>query len=119
MLEQPFILQYPSTMEKPNLDYIYQLSEGDKDFEAKLISVLKKELPDEIEELKKSIKEMDFQRSAENVHKLKHKISIFGFRNAYEEANTFENELKFSQDLSRLDSFLAVLESMTDFLRPL
>lgn len=34
-------------MERINLDYIYNLSEGDKIFEDKLKDVLKKELPEE------------------------------------------------------------------------
>ena len=35
-------------METPNLKYIKELSEGDLAFEAKLISVIKKELPEGI-----------------------------------------------------------------------
>lgn len=106
-------------MEQPNLDYIKTLSDGDEQFEAKIISVLKKELPAEIEEFKKSLKDMDFVKSAENVHKLKHKISILGLTKAYEEAASFENDLKKNQDTSRSNTFLAVLESMMDFLGPL
>ena len=106
-------------MEQPNLNYIKTLSEGDKEFEAKIITVLKKELPSEIQEFKNSLEDMDFIKSAENVHKLKHKISILGLTKAYEEAASFENDLKNHQDTKRSESFLAVLESMMDFLGPL
>ena len=36
-------------MEKPNLDYINQLSGDNLEFKNRLITILKKELPDEIE----------------------------------------------------------------------
>lgn len=105
-------------MEQPNLNYIQELSEGDKDFEAKLISVLKKELPLEFEEFQKNYKEKNFIKTAENVHKLKHKISILGLTKGYEEAALFENDLKDYQDTKRYESFVLVIKSMTDFLRP-
>ena len=105
-------------MEQPNLKYIQELSEGDKDFESKLISVLQKELPVEFEEFQKNFEEKNFIKTAENVHKLKHKISILGLTKGYEEAALFENDLKDHQDTKRYESFVQVIRSMMDFLRP-
>ena len=105
-------------MEKPNLNYIKELSEGDQDFENKLIGVLKKELPLEFKEFQQNFNEKNFIKTAENVHKLKHKISILGLTKGYEEAALFENDLKNHQDTMRYDSFVQVIKSMMDFLRP-
>lgn len=105
-------------METPNLKYIKELSEGDEAFEAKLISILKKELPQEFDEFQQNFEEKNFIKTAENVHKLKHKISILGLTKGYEEAALFENDLKDRQDITRYDSFVNVIKSMMDFLRP-
>ena len=119
MLEPRFISHYPSKMEQPNLNYIKELSEGDQAFETKLISVLKNELPLEFEEYQKNVEEKNCIKTAANVHKLKHKISILGLTKGYEEAVKFENDLKDHEDFSRHESFVQVIKSMLDFLRPL
>lgn len=106
-------------MEQPNLNYIKQLSEGDQAFEAQLISILKKELPLEFEEFQQNFAKKNCIKTAENVHKLKHKISILGLTKGYEEAAKFEDDLKYHQDTSRHESFVRVIKSMLDFLRPL
>ena len=106
-------------MEQPNLNYIKELSEGDEAFETKLISVLKKELPIEFQEYQQYFEEKNCIKTAEIVHKLKHKISILGLTKGYEEAAKFENDLKDHQDVSRHESFVQVIKSMMDFLRPL
>ena len=106
-------------METPNLKYIKELSEGDETFEAKLISILKKELPQEFDEFQQNFEEKNFIKTAENVHKLKHKISILGLTKGYEEAAKFENDLRDHQRIERYDSFVKIIKSMMDFLSPL
>jgi HPt (histidine-containing phosphotransfer) domain-containing protein len=81
-------------MEKPNLTYIRELSDGDKVFEQQLITILKKEFPGELLAYQKNIKNNNFLETAQNVHKLKHKISILGLEKSYEIASEFEKELK-------------------------
>ena len=70
-------------MEKPNLSYINELSGGDEAFKNKLITIIKKEFPEEKEVYFKNFKAKNFKASAENVHKLKHKISILGLEKSY------------------------------------
>ena len=77
-------------MEQPNLSYINNLSGGDKAFEAKLIGIIKEEYPVEKAIYIKNIELKNFKEAAENVHKLKHKISILGLEKSYNTANTFE-----------------------------
>ena len=57
-------------MEQPNLNYIKKLSEGDVDFEDKLIAVLKKELPLEFHEFQQNFEE----KQREHLEKVTRKI---------------------------------------------
>lgn len=106
-------------MEQPNLNYIKELSDGDALFEKKLIAVLQKELPEEYKAFLRSFEEKKFKKTAEDVHKLKHKISILGLVKGYELASAFEKDLKENEDVSLNDSFRKVIKAMIDFVTPL
>lgn len=106
-------------MEQPNLKYIKELSEGDSAFEAKLISVLKKELPEEFKEYSQNFEEKNFIKTAGNVHKLKHKISILGLVKGYEIASKFEQDLKMRKEITLHESFKRIVETMLDFIKSL
>ncbi|MBU3821269.1 Hpt domain-containing protein [Flavobacteriaceae bacterium XHP0103] len=105
-------------IEKPNLSYIHSLSGGDKTFEKKLITILKTEFPVEKKLYEKNIKSNNFIESAENVHKLKHKISILGLIKSYEIASEFENNLKES-NISLKDDFDDIMQNITNYLNTL
>jgi HPt (histidine-containing phosphotransfer) domain-containing protein len=102
-------------LDYPNLSYIRELSDGDADFEANLIAILKKELPKEKEAFLESIQEENYQNSAAHVHKIKHKISILGLEKSYEFAVAFEEELK-NNDPKQIQIFLSILQNMEEFL---
>ncbi|NNL79984.1 MAG: Hpt domain-containing protein [Flavobacteriaceae bacterium] len=102
-------------MEAPNLNYIKKLSGGDSDFEDTLISVIKMEFPIECEAFKENISQNNYQEAAQNVHKLKHKISILGLERSYFLADEFENDLK-NEDPSRKGEFDEVLNHISAFL---
>lgn len=104
--------------EKPNLSYIKQLSGGDLTFEEKLIDIVKKELPKEIEAYKNNINHKNFELAADNVHKLKHKISILGLELSYQLATNYEDDLR-EQNLSRKNEFENVLQEMMNFVEEL
>ena len=105
-------------MEKPNLSYIESMSGGDKAFEKKLIEIIKLEFPQEKQVYFNNIIAEDFKASAENVHKLKHKISILGLVNSYELAANYENNL-IDNSTNGKDEFESILQLMTDFLETL
>lgn len=65
-------------METPNLNYVNELSGDNEQFKTKILSILKKELPVEVENYEKYMQGLDFFNAAQSVHKLKHKISILG-----------------------------------------
>ncbi|MEP1489122.1 MAG: Hpt domain-containing protein [Algibacter sp.] len=105
-------------MEQPNLSYINNLSGGDKTFEAKLITIIKSEYPEEKAVYIKNIESNNFKEAAENVHKLKHKISILGLEKSYEVANDFEENLKEDR-LAGKEDFEIILNTITNFLTTL
>lgn len=101
--------------ETPNFNYVEKLSGGDKEFENHLIGIIKEEFPLEVESYLKNMAKSDLQLAAENVHKLKHKISILGLERGYELADVYEEELKDGN--KRLsEKFNDMLQLMGDFL---
>ncbi|WP_303317957.1 Hpt domain-containing protein [Flavivirga abyssicola] len=104
--------------ELPNLSYIDTLSGGDEAFKAKLITIIKNEFPSEKDIYIKNIEAKNFKESAENVHKIKHKISILGLEKSYKIADDFENNLKEGSMVGKQD-FDTILKLITDFLKTL
>ncbi|WP_298754462.1 Hpt domain-containing protein [uncultured Psychroserpens sp.] len=105
-------------MEQPNLSYIHSMSGGDIAFEEKLIAIIKAEFPDEKQVYYKNIAAKNYPLTAENVHKLKHKISILGLEKSYEIAVAFENNLlEGSTELQ--DDFESILITITNYLQQL
>lgn len=101
-------------MEEPNFSYISQLSGGDKVFEEKIFKVLKMEFPDERESYLSNIYKAHFDLAANNVHKIKHKISLLGLMKSYELAS--EHEINLSEGNAMLhDNFNEILNTMTQF----
>ncbi|GGD11718.1 Hpt domain-containing protein [Hyunsoonleella pacifica] len=105
-------------METPNLSYLNQLSGGDESFKDKLIAIIKKEFPEEKEVYIKNFKAKDFQALVQNVHKIKHKISILGLEKSYKIAEDYEENLK-ENNLSGNEAFNEILKTITDYLETL
>jgi HPt (histidine-containing phosphotransfer) domain-containing protein len=103
-------------MEQPNLSYLNSLSGGDKEFEKKLIQIIKSEFPGELKTYKHNIEHKNYLKASENVHKLKHKISILGLEKSYEIASEFEISLKENEDDSLKEEFEKIMQIITDYL---
>ncbi|WPY97709.1 Hpt domain-containing protein [Christiangramia sp. OXR-203] len=101
--------------ENPNLNYLYRLSGGDKEFENKLLDIVKKEFPEEEAVYQENIKQSNFLDAASNVHKLKHKISILGLEEGYRFAEIYEEELR-KNDPKKHNSFTEILQTMGDYI---
>jgi HPt (histidine-containing phosphotransfer) domain-containing protein len=102
--------------EKPNLLYLKEISGGDVEFEEKLLKIVKKELPEEINDYKNFLNENNFKQAAELVHKIKHKISILGLEKSYQVAIDYEENLKLD-NLSLKMEFEEILNSMISFIK--
>ena len=105
-------------MEQPNLSYINSMSGGDKAFEKKLIDIIKGEFPEEKKVYFENFEAKNYKLTAENVHKLKHKISILGLVKSYDVAVDYENSLIDGNTEGRIE-FESILQIMTDFLETL
>jgi len=102
-------------MEQPNSEYINQLAGDNQEFKLKVISILKRELPEEIEWYQNTIGSNNYVHAAESVHKLKHKISILGLEKSYYIAEEFEENLK-KQSTKLQSEFESILKVMQDFV---
>lgn len=105
-------------MEQPNLNYIHNMSAGDKDFEKRIIDIIKIEFPEEKATYFKNIEAKNYKQTAEIVHKIKHKISILGLEKSYEVAVNYENNLIEHSTESKIE-FESILQSITSFLETL
>ena len=102
-------------MKKPNLEYIDRLSGGDKSIKAELIEVIKIEFPEEKKEYYNSLENREYRKIEENVHRLKHKISILGLEKSYEIANQFEHNLR-EHSLDKKEDFDKILIAISDYI---
>ena len=105
-------------MEQPNINYLHQLCGDDKVFKAKMISIIKIELPEEIADYQEKIAHKKFKHTSECVHKLKHKISVLGLEKSYYIAEKFEENLNNNSTALQND-FEKILSSMQDFVNDL
>ncbi|MHA7944841.1 Hpt domain-containing protein [Formosa sp. 3Alg 14/1] len=105
-------------MEQPNLSYIKSMSAGDLAFEQKLIDIIKLEFPEEKSVYYANLNNQNFKQAAENVHKLKHKISILGLEKSYEIAVAFEENL-LQGNTTLNNQFESILNTITNYLQKL
>lgn len=102
-------------METPNLEYIKEISGGDKEFENEMISILKIEFPEEYMLLKKNFENKNFEEVALNIHKIKHKIGMLGMQKSFELATKLEQNIKNAITL-QFDDLLLILDRITVYL---
>lgn len=102
-------------MDIPDLSTIEQISKGNNEFKDKLLTILKEELPVEIDQLENNIKNKEWTSAAEDVHKLKHKISLLKMENDYKVAQEFETELSKGNLKLHVD-FMVIMQKITIFL---
>ena len=105
-------------MEQPNQTYINNLSGGDEIFKQKLIEIIKREFPEEKQIYFDNYNAKKFKLTADNVHKLKHKISILGLEKGYEIAVNYERNLEEGKTEGK-DQFEAILSNITKYLETL
>lgn len=105
-------------MEQPNLTYIESLSGVDKAFKQKLINIIKIEFPEEKDIYFFNLKKGNFKEAANNVHKLKHKISILGLEKSYNIAADYESDL-LESNTKLQEKFEAILNVITNYLQKL
>ncbi|WP_075602079.1 hypothetical protein [Saccharicrinis aurantiacus] len=103
-------------MEQPNLLYLEELADGDKEFEKHFISVLKSEFPQERDEYLAHLKKEELLEAGLVVHKLKNKINILGLLEGYNVAITHEEYLKVG-NVSLVQDFFITLDTIETYLK--
>ncbi len=103
-------------MEQPNMAYINELSGNDEAFKQQLISIIKTEFPEELETYTTNLQNRNLKVLAENVHKIKHKISILGLEKSYEIAAQYESNL-IEGNTQGEDEFKKILATITQYLK--
>lgn len=102
-------------MDRPNMNYIQQLADGDAEFEQQFVTILKGEFPKEKEQYLNAITNADYKQASEVVHKLKHKFNILGMENAYHLSAKFEDELKTNTTALNIE-FMNVMDIMGAYI---
>lgn len=105
-------------MEVPNIEYIERLSKGDSTIKKMLIDVIKAEFLEEKEKYFENFNKKKIKNIEENVHKLKHKISILGLKEGYSCANLYEHNLR-EKNTNGYEEFEKTLVIITDFIETL
>jgi HPt (histidine-containing phosphotransfer) domain-containing protein len=75
-------------------------------------------LPEEIKQYRKHLIEEKYLLAADDVHKLKHKISILGLELSYQLATNYEEELRNNNPFNN-GNFEKVLVAMAKFINEL
>ena len=102
-------------MEQPNLSLIKEIAGNDKDFQNSIFSILKKEFPLERDLYIENFGAKDYAKASDDVHKLKHKISLLGLAQGFEIATKYEKELRDNNTDLHV-SFVQVLDKMDAYL---
>jgi hypothetical protein len=102
-------------MEQPNLSVIKEIAGEDIDFQNSILEIIKKEFPDEVKLYNESFLSKDYLEASNNVHKIKHKISLLGLTNNLELASEFEDQLK-TGEIKLHEKFLEILNKIHVYL---
>ena len=101
---------------KPNLDQVDLICGKNMVYRKRLLNVIKRELFLEAANYKENFKSGNFMECSENVHKLRHKISILGLEDAYYFALTYEEDLRIF-NISKSEVFEIILNDMISFTK--
>ena len=102
----------------PNTEYIDKLANEDQAFRNKLIGLIRQEWPQEVAEYQEQVAAQNWEKAGAAVHKIKHKISIFGLEEGYRIARQLEYQYKDGIDAPR-EHFDQVVEKITLYLKNL
>ncbi len=102
-------------MEKPNLSLIKEISGNDIEFENNILNIIKLEFPEEVKLFKTNFEEKKYIEASNNIHKIKHKISLLGLKKGLETASAYEIELK-EGNIKLHPNFIEILDKIHVYL---
>jgi HPt (histidine-containing phosphotransfer) domain-containing protein len=102
-------------MEQPNLICIREIAPDDEVFQKNLLEIIKIEFPEEVKLFTKNFSQQNYKEAANDVHKLKHKISLLGLKEGFDIASQFENDLEIG-NVELHSDFLEILNRIHIYL---
>jgi HPt (histidine-containing phosphotransfer) domain-containing protein len=102
-------------MEEPNLSFIKEIAGEDEEFQNNLLAIIKKEFSVEAEMYKVNFVAKNYTEAANDVHKIKHKISLLGLKKGLETASHLESQLKNGETKFH-NNFLEILNKIHVYL---
>lgn len=102
-------------MEEPNLNYIKKIAPGDKEFQHKILSIMRKEIIHESEVYKELLKQKEYKKLSQLIHKIKHKINILGMESSVQIANQIEYDLR-TNNIPNLKKIELIIVQVKQFL---
>ena len=103
---------------RPNIDYIKKLADGSREFEEKMIEILKEEYPREKELFLEYFDNDHLMKAADMIHKIKHKFSMLGMEDEYMFSVDFEEQLRV-ENIVNYPDFLAILNITDNYIKEL
>ncbi len=95
-----------STQQRVNLDYLSQLSGGDKTFERQILEQFLVQMPEEVQQLEEAVQNKDFEQVKQTAHSLKSTVGYVGlseelhpFLDRIEKDAVKKTETNFAVDL--------------------
>lgn len=102
-------------MEQPNLSVIKEISGNDIDFQNSILEIIKTEFPEEVDLFTQNFNSQNYSEASNNVHKIKHKISLLGLEDGLETASEYEIALK-DGNIKLHNNFLEILDKIHVYL---
>ncbi|WP_298779770.1 Hpt domain-containing protein [uncultured Polaribacter sp.] len=102
-------------MEQPNLSVIKEIAGDDLDFQNSILEIMKAEFFEEVKLYKENFLKQNYLETSNDVHKLKHKISLLGLTKDFELAAELELSLK-KNDYKLHQNFLEILNKIHVYL---
>ena len=102
--------------DQPNLSIVDEMSGGSEDIRKQIIDIVIEEFPKEKDDYFSYLKEQNFLRLKETVHKIKHKIHTLGMVQSYAIAEEYECNLR-TDSLVLSSEFHNILDAITNFLK--
>jgi HPt (histidine-containing phosphotransfer) domain-containing protein len=103
-------------LETPNLKYLKKISGGDKDFEKKILAVLKLEFSVDFSAIKINFEANNFEQLLLGIHKIKNKMGILGMEKSIEIAMKCEESINKGKKENCYD-LLLILERINVYLK--
>ncbi|MGS2740147.1 Hpt domain-containing protein [Sinomicrobium sp. M5D2P17] len=103
-----------------SLKKLEELSDGDRDFIASVVSVFIEETPSDMEELERAVQEEDFDAIYRHAHKIKPNADLLGMEETTSLIRTLETQAKEHADISGIkEMYTEVKEQVEEVIREL